>query len=101
MRLPGALLLALPASALYSTQYTSQCARRSTVLMSGAAPKSTPIQRRQLGNSDIMVSTCCLGGMTWGQQNTEEDANAQLSLAFDYGVNFIDTAEVQGACWLV
>jgi len=50
-------------------------------------------QMRKLGTSDLQVSTCCLGGMTWGFQNTEADALAQLDMAKDFGVNFIDTAE--------
>ena len=52
-----------------------------------------PILSRRIGQSDLVVSECCLGGMTWGEQNTDDDAAAQLSLAFDNGVNFIDTAE--------
>ena len=31
--------------------------------------------------------------MTWGDQNTDEDAATQLNFAFDNGVNFLDTAE--------
>jgi aryl-alcohol dehydrogenase-like predicted oxidoreductase len=51
-------------------------------------------ERRTLGNSDLQVSACCLGGMTWGDQNTAAEAAAQLSMAHgDFGVNFIDTAE--------
>ena len=45
------------------------------------------------GNTDLLVSECCLGGMTWGNQNTNEDAAMQLNFAFDNGVNFLDTAE--------
>ncbi|NKB36680.1 MAG: NADP(H)-dependent aldo-keto reductase [Gammaproteobacteria bacterium] len=48
----------------------------------------------QLGQTDIRVSNICLGTMTWGEQNTENDAHAQLDLAIDSGVNFIDTAEM-------
>lgn len=51
------------------------------------------ILRRQLGNTDLLVSECCLGGMTWGNQNTEAEAHQQLSFAFENGVNFVDTAE--------
>lgn len=40
------------------------------------------------------VSKICLGTMTWGQQNTEKDAHAQMDLALDLGVNFWDTAEM-------
>lgn len=32
--------------------------------------------------------------MTWGKQNTEQDAHRQLGYAFDLGVNFLDTAEM-------
>ncbi len=32
--------------------------------------------------------------MNWGQQNTEEDAHAQLDYAAAHGVTFIDTAEI-------
>lgn len=40
------------------------------------------------------VSKICLGTMTWGQQNTESDAHAQMDLALLEGVNFWDTAEM-------
>jgi aryl-alcohol dehydrogenase-like predicted oxidoreductase len=49
---------------------------------------------RQLGNSDIQVSALCLGTMTFGEQNNEADGHAQLDMALDAGVNFIDTAEM-------
>lgn len=49
---------------------------------------------RRLGRSDIKVSAICLGSMTWGEQNTEEEGFAQLDYALDQGVNFIDTAEM-------
>ncbi|GGG93410.1 oxidoreductase [Polaribacter pacificus] len=47
-----------------------------------------------LGTTDIKVSKICLGTMTWGQQNTEEEGHQQLDFALDKGVNFIDTAEM-------
>ena len=49
---------------------------------------------RQLGRTDVRVSSVCLGTMTWGQQNSEADGHAQLDLARDRGINFIDTAEM-------
>jgi len=50
---------------------------------------------RQLGRTDIQVTSVCLGTMTWGQQNTEAEAHEQLSYATrDRGINFIDTAEM-------
>ena len=47
----------------------------------------------RLGRTDLMVTQICLGTMTWGVQNTENDAHEQLDYAVDAGVNFIDTAE--------
>ncbi len=49
---------------------------------------------RRLGCTDLNVSQVCLGTMTWGEQNSEDDAFAQLDYALDQGVNFIDTAEL-------
>ncbi len=48
----------------------------------------------ELGRTGIKVSTLCLGSMTWGNQNTEPEGHAQLDLALDAGINFIDTAEM-------
>ncbi len=39
--------------------------------------------------------------MTWGQQNTEQEAHHQLSYAFDLGVNFLDTAEMSVTSFLL
>lgn len=47
-----------------------------------------------LGSSPLNVSRVCLGSMTWGLQNNQEDANAQLNFALSKGVNFVDTAEM-------
>lgn len=52
------------------------------------------MEYRKLGRTDLSVSEICLGTMTFGQQNTEAEAHAQLDMARDYGVNFIDTAEL-------
>ncbi len=49
---------------------------------------------KKLGSSDLEVSEICLGTMTFGEQNTEAEAQAQLDIAVEYGVNFIDTAEM-------
>jgi len=49
---------------------------------------------KKLGGSDLKVSEICLGTMTFGEQNTEEQSHAQIDMALDYGVNFIDTAEM-------
>ena len=52
------------------------------------------MQRRILPGTDLTVSEVCLGTMTWGEQNSEADAHAQLDHAIDAGVTFIDTAEM-------
>ncbi len=49
---------------------------------------------RKLGRTDIDVSSVCLGTMTFGNQNTEDEAHAQLDYAMDRGINFIDAAEM-------
>jgi len=52
------------------------------------------MEYRVIGSSDLKVSALCLGTMTFGEQNTEADAHAQLDYAVSQGVNFIDTAEM-------
>ncbi|GAA0291789.1 aldo/keto reductase [Rhodovulum strictum] len=47
-----------------------------------------------LGRTGLRVSCLCLGSMTWGSQNTQEEGHAQIDLALDRGVTFIDTAEM-------
>ena len=53
-----------------------------------------PVQKIRLGTSDLEVSRICLGTMTFGEQNTQDQAHAQLDYALERGVNFIDTAEM-------
>ena len=52
------------------------------------------MKMKKLGSSDLLVSKLCLGSMTWGQQNTPEEAFGQIDMALDGGINFIDTAEL-------
>ena len=52
------------------------------------------MEYRPLGRTDIKVSLICLGTMTWGRQNTEADAHAQMDYALTQGINFFDTAEM-------
>lgn len=47
-----------------------------------------------LPNTDIKVSKICLGTMTWGNQNTQNEGFAQMDFALDKGVNFFDVAEL-------
>ena len=52
------------------------------------------MQFSELGNSGLKVSKICLGTMTFGEQNTEQEAHSQLDYAVSRGINFIDTAEM-------
>ena len=52
------------------------------------------MEYRKLGNTDLKVSSICLGTMTWGEQNTEAEGFEQMDYALDQGVNFWDTAEL-------
>ena len=49
---------------------------------------------KKLGNTDVNVSTICLGTMTWGEQNSQEEGFEQMDHALEQGINFFDTAEL-------
>lgn len=49
---------------------------------------------KKLGGTDIDVSLICLGTMTFGEQNTQDEGFQQMDYAVDHGVNFFDTAEL-------
>ena len=49
---------------------------------------------RKLGTTDIDVSVICLGTMTFGEQNSQQDGYDQMDYALERGVNFFDTAEL-------
>lgn len=48
----------------------------------------------RIPHTDIRISKICLGTMTWGRQNNEDEAHEQMDYALDQGVNFFDTAEM-------
>lgn len=52
------------------------------------------MEYRRLGHTELDVSLICLGTMTFGEQNTYKEAAEQLDYALDYGVNFVDVAEM-------
>lgn len=52
------------------------------------------MRQKPLGRTGLTVSELCLGTMTWGNRNTEAEGHAQLDLAMDHGITFIDTAEM-------
>ena len=49
---------------------------------------------KKLGNTDLDVSLICLGTMTYGEQNTQEEGFEQMDYAVKNGINFFDTAEL-------
>lgn len=48
----------------------------------------------RIPHTSIRVSKICLGTMTFGRQNSEEEAYEQMDYALDQGINFFDTAEL-------
>ena len=50
------------------------------------------MNRIQLGRTGIEVSDYCLGTMTFGTQTPESDGHAQIDMALDAGIDFLDTA---------
>jgi len=56
--------------------------------------ENSMMERRPLGRTGLEVSALCLGTMTFGEQNTEAEAHAQLDRAFERGIDFFDMAEM-------
>ena len=52
------------------------------------------MKKNKLGLSALEVSKVCLGTMTFGEQNNQDEAFAQMDYAVENGVNFFDTAEM-------
>lgn len=52
------------------------------------------MKMRDLGRTGLKVTDICLGTMTWGNQNTEEQGHEQMDYAVQVGINFFDTAEM-------
>lgn len=46
--------------------------------MSSRSPPTMGLQKVKLGSSDLEVTEVCLGTMTWGIQNTEDEAYVSL-----------------------
>ena len=49
---------------------------------------------KPLGDTELKVSLICLGTMTWGEQNTQEEGFQQMDYAVEKEINFFDTAEL-------
>lgn len=52
------------------------------------------MQFKTLGRTDLQVTDICLGTMTWGSQNSQEEGHDQIAMAREAGINFMDTAEM-------
>jgi len=52
------------------------------------------MERRTLGNTNEKVSLISLGTMTWGEQNTKQEAFEQMDYALENGIDFFDVAEL-------
>jgi aryl-alcohol dehydrogenase-like predicted oxidoreductase len=55
------------------------------------------MEYRTLGGTGTLVSTLCLGTMTFGAETDEKGAYAQLDRFVEQGGNFVDTADVYSA----
>ena len=56
------------------------------------------MQFKNLGQSELRVSSYCLGTMTFGESTSEKDGHEQMDLSIDVGINFFDTAEMYPTC---
>jgi aryl-alcohol dehydrogenase-like predicted oxidoreductase len=87
-------------STLHGPTVLVKCRRQHTSPSMVAAQRTTQVDKsydlRQsgIGNSGLVMTEVSLGTMTWGQQNTIEDAHRQLDYAYERGVIGIDTAEM-------
>ena len=56
---------------------------------------------RSLGKSNLQVSALCLGTMTFADRTEVAEAKDIVASAADAGVNFIDTADVYHAVFVL
>ena len=47
------------------------------------------MRQKTLPGTALAVSEVCLGTMTWGEQNTQDEGFAQMDLAVERGLNFL------------
>ncbi|MEM7300063.1 MAG: aldo/keto reductase [Pseudomonadota bacterium] len=52
------------------------------------------MKQTTLGRTGISVSEYCLGTMTFGTNTPESEGFRQLDMSLDFGINFLDTAEM-------
>lgn len=58
---------------------------------------ASPMEYRTLGRSGTVVSTYCLGTMTFGNETDEAGSHEQLDVFVEAGGTFVDTADVYTA----
>lgn len=73
---------------------TSRDAPSTPARTSGVVDKSYDLERRAVGSSGLILTEVALGTMTWGQQNSEAEAHAQLDFGYERGIVGIDAAEM-------
>ncbi|MCW2903788.1 MAG: aldo/keto reductase [Streptosporangiaceae bacterium] len=56
--------------------------------------KGVRMEYRPLGGTGTVVSTLCLGTMTFGNESDQHTSHAQLDRFVEHGGNFVDTADV-------
>lgn len=54
------------------------------------------MEYRRLGASGVEVSPICLGTMTFGDRTGAAEAQRIVDIAYDAGINFVDTANAYG-----
>jgi hypothetical protein len=87
--------ISLPSGHLLRQGVILAAARRVRVIYRPDNPlPNSEMKYRTLPGTELNVSEVCLGTMTWGEQNSESEARAQLDYAVAQGINFIDTAEM-------
>jgi aryl-alcohol dehydrogenase-like predicted oxidoreductase len=52
------------------------------------------MERRRLGRSPVVVSSLCIGTMTFGSQCDEPTSHAIMETAWNAGIDFFDAAEI-------
>jgi len=52
------------------------------------------LEYRYIGKSGLRVTSICLGTMTFGSTTSKNEAFEILDKAYDFGINFFDTAEM-------
>ncbi|KAI0565215.1 NADP-dependent oxidoreductase [Gracilaria domingensis] len=73
---------------------SSTCPRKCVAMVAETKAPTTDYKIRPVGDAGLVMTEVTLGTMTWGHQNTEQEAHDQLDCAFERGVVGIDGAEI-------